>query len=119
MHDHIALESIDTKHGQLEKYDSDNHQVYRPQRDGKPDRDNRTQKRTRRSARADDPEKPLALFGCEQIGHERPEHGHGKEIENADPDEEHPGDDGGFNVESQQRPEHEEIEDEEVIDDRD
>ena len=52
------------------------------------------------------------------VGHERPKYRHCKQIEDADPDEEHTRNDDGRDAEREEEPEQRDIGDEEMINDR-
>ena len=85
-----ALEPVDAEHRQFEEHHRGDQQIDRPERHRQADGDDRAKQRAGRAAGADEAEQPLALLGGEEVGHERPEHGDRKQIEHADPDEEHP-----------------------------
>ena len=111
-----AFDAMDTEHGQLKEEGGHDQQVDRAKRHRQPDRDDRAKQRSGGSSGADEPEQPLALLGGEQVGHERPEHRHRKQVEHADPDKEYPRDDHLLDVEGQHHPEQDQVGDEEMID---
>ena len=83
-----ALEPIDAEHRQLEEHRRGDEEIDRPERHRQRDGDDRAKQRAGGAAGADEAEQPLALFGAEEVGHERPEHRDREQIEDADPDEE-------------------------------
>jgi hypothetical protein len=78
-------------------------------------RDNRAGQRAGRPSRGDETEQPLALLRRKQVGHERPEHRHCEQVEDADPDEENARDMQLADVQREQHPEDRDVGDEEVV----
>ena len=110
------LQTVRAEHGEFEERDGDDQQIDRPERHRKPDRDDGSEQRARRTPGADEAEEALALLAGEDVGHEGPEHGDREEVEDADPDEEGARDLDRGDVQREEQPEECQVGDEEVID---
>ena len=114
----LRLQSRRADHRELEQRRRHDDEVHHADELGEADGDRRAGERAGAAAGGDEAVKALALLGRVEVRHERPEHGDGEQVEDADPDEKHPRHERPVDAKLEQQPEDGEVGDEEVIDER-
>ena len=115
----FRLQPCCAEHRELEQRRRHDDEMHHADEFRKADGYRRAGERAGAAAGGDEAVKALALLRGVEVRHERPEHRHGEQIEDADPDEEHPCDELAVDAEFEEQPEDGQIGDEKVVDERD